>query len=57
MVITPGIEDLEYEIKNGVKHFTLVAEEVDIEILPGIFAKGMGYNGCSPGPTIRVRFV
>ena len=23
MVITPGIEDLEYEIKNGVKHFTL----------------------------------
>ena len=55
MVITPGIEDLEYEIKNGVKHFTLVAEEVDIEILPGIFAKGMGYNGCSPGPTIRVK--
>lgn len=54
MVITPGIEDLDYEYKDGVKHFTLIAEEVDLELIPGLFVKAWGYNGSVPGPTIIV---
>lgn len=55
IVITPGIEDLPYVLqKNGVKFFTLVAEEITWELVDGIFIKAWGYNGSTPGPTIRV---
>ena len=54
MVITPGIENLSFTYKNGVKHFTLIAEEVLNELIPGLFIKAWGYNGSVPGPTIRV---
>lgn len=54
MVITPGINNLEYEYKNGVKHFTLIAEEVKLELIEGLFVKAWGYNGSVPGPTIIV---
>lgn len=54
MVITPGIENLKYECKDGVKHFTLVAEEVNLELISGLFVKAWGYNGSLPGPTIIV---
>lgn len=55
MVITPGIEDLDYKYEDGIKHFTLIAEEVDLELIPGLFVKAWGYNGSVPGPTIKVK--
>lgn len=54
MVITPGIKDLEYEYRDGVKHFTLIAEEVKLELIDGLFVNAWGYNGSVPGPTIHV---
>ncbi len=44
---------LPYTLKNGVKEFHLVAEEVDHEFAPGSRAKCWGYNGTTPGPTIE----
>jgi FtsP/CotA-like multicopper oxidase with cupredoxin domain len=44
---------LPYTIKNGVKEFHLVAEEVEHEFAPGSKAKCWGYNGSTPGPTIE----
>ena len=54
MVTTPDIPPLNYTIRNGIKFFVLVAQPVNQEILPGVFIKGWGYNGCIPGPTIQV---
>jgi len=54
MVITPQVPNLPFEIRNGVKHFELIAEPVELEILPGIRLRGLGYNGSIPGPTILV---
>ncbi len=54
---------LPYTMKNGVKEFHLVAEEIEHEFAPGSVAKCWGYNGSTPGPTIeavegdRVRFL
>ena len=44
---------LPYVVKDGVKEFHLVAEEVDHEFAPGTRAKCWGYNGTTPGPTIE----
>ena len=44
---------LPYKMKNGVKEFHLVAEEVEHEFAPGSTAKCWGYNGTTPGPTIE----
>jgi manganese oxidase len=44
---------LPHQMKNGVKEFHLVAEEVDHEFAPGCRAKCWGYNGTTPGPTIE----
>ena len=44
---------LPYTMKNGVKEFHLVAEEVEHEFAPGSRAKCWGYNGTTPGPTIE----
>ena len=44
---------LPYTMKDGVKEFHLVAEEVDHEFAPGCRAKCWGYNGSTPGPTIE----
>ena len=44
---------LPYTMKNGVKEFHLVAEEIDHEFAPGSVAKCWGYNGTTPGPTIE----
>jgi FtsP/CotA-like multicopper oxidase with cupredoxin domain len=44
---------LPFKMKNGVKEFHLVAEEVEREIAPGMVAKLWGYNGQTPGPTIE----
>lgn len=35
--------------------FTLVAEEFDWEIMPGVTVRAWGYNRQTPGPEIRVR--
>ena len=54
---------LPFTLKNGVKEFHLVAEEIDHEFAPGCRAKCWGYNGSTPGPVIeavegdRVRFL
>lgn len=53
---------LPHQLKDGVKEFHLVAEEIEHEFAPGCTAKCWGYNGSTPGPTIeavqgdRVRF-
>ncbi|MGJ0906528.1 hypothetical protein [Clostridium sporogenes] len=39
MVITPDLSDLKYKEIKGIKYFELVAEEVEREILPGLFIK------------------
>lgn len=44
---------LPYTVKNGVKEFHLVAEEVEHEFAPGCKAKCWGYNGTTPGPTLE----
>ncbi|MFZ5531175.1 MAG: multicopper oxidase family protein [Pseudomonadota bacterium] len=44
---------LPYQLKDGVKEFHLVAEEVEHEFAPGARAKCWGYNGTTPGPTIE----
>lgn len=44
---------LPYTMKDGVKEFHLVAEEIDHEFAPGTEAKCWGYNGSTPGPTIE----
>ncbi len=44
---------LPYVIKDGVKEFHLVAEEVEHEFAPGSRARCWGYNGTTPGPTIE----
>ena len=44
---------LPYTMKNGVKEFHLIAEEIEHEFAPGSVAKCWGYNGTTPGPTIE----
>lgn len=43
-----------YTYENGEKVFELIAEEIEWELVDGIFIKAWGYNGSTPGPTIRV---
>lgn len=52
-VRTPNGTTLPFEMKDGVKEFRLVAEEVEHEFAPGMTAKCWGYNGTTPGPTIE----
>jgi manganese oxidase len=44
---------LPFTLKDGVKEFHLVAEEIEHEFAPGSRAKCWGYNGSTPGPTIE----
>ena len=44
---------LPYKMKNGIKEFHLVAEEIEHEYAPGSIAKCWGYNGTTPGPTLE----
>lgn len=45
---------LPYVVKNGVKEFHLVAEEIEHQFAPGCIGKCWGYNGSTPGPTLEV---
>lgn len=51
--VTLNGRSLPWRMKDGVKEFHLVAEEVKREIAPGMVATLWGYNGISPGPTIE----
>ncbi|TXH04777.1 MAG: copper oxidase [Nevskiaceae bacterium] len=51
--VTPNGWTLPHRMKDGVKEFHLVAEEVAHEFAPGCTAKCWGYNGSTPGPTIE----
>src|SRR3972149_6344730 len=44
---------LPYKMKDDVKEFHLIAEEIEHEFAPGCKAKCWGYNGTTPGPTIE----
>ena len=52
-VVTPNGTTLPWVMKNGVKEFHLVAEEVKREFAPGMVVNCWGYNGQTPGPTIE----
>lgn len=54
MVTSPDLSNLSFVLRQGVKYFELVAEQVERELLPGIWIRGWGYNGSIPGPTIQV---
>lgn len=54
MLISPDVPLLPYKLINGVKHFELIAEPVQREILPGLYINGWGYSKSIPGPTIAV---
>ena len=52
-VITPNGSTLPFKMKDGVKEFHLIAEEVKREFMPGMVVDCWGYNGQTPGPTIE----
>lgn len=52
-VHTPNGWRLPYRLREGVKEFHLVAEEIEHEFAPGCVAKCWGYNGTTPGPTLE----
>src|SRR4051812_9489588 len=52
-VVTPDIDDLPFEMDNGVKVFRLIAEPVKQKIVPGKVFDLWGFNGSAPGPTIQ----
>ncbi|MBX7079839.1 MAG: copper oxidase [Nannocystaceae bacterium] len=51
--VTPGGATLPFRVRDGVKIFHLVAEEVEHEFAPGVRARCWGYNGRVHGPTIE----
>ena len=52
-LVTLNGRSLPYKLKNGVKEFHLIAEEIEHEFAPGTRIKAWGYNGSTPGPTIE----
>ncbi|MEO8098280.1 MAG: multicopper oxidase domain-containing protein [Acidobacteriota bacterium] len=54
-VVTPDLPKMPYKIVDGVKEFTLAAEVVNSELVPGRPITAWGYNGSVPGPTIEVQ--
>jgi FtsP/CotA-like multicopper oxidase with cupredoxin domain len=50
-----GNQILQPEVVDGVKVFSLMAEEARWEVASGRFVEVYGYNGQVPGPQIRVR--
>lgn len=52
-VVTLNGRSLPFKLKNGVKEFHLIAEEIEHEFAPGTRIKAWGYNGSTPGPTIE----
>jgi len=52
-VTTPNGSTLPFTLKDGVKIYHLIAEEVEHEFAPGLKAYCWGYNGSVPGPTLE----
>jgi len=52
-VVTPNGWTLPPTVKDGVKEFHLVAEQVKREFAPGMTVNCWGYNGSTPGPTLE----
>ena len=52
-VITPNGRTLPWRMRDGVKEFHLIAEEIEHQFAPGTRIKAWGYNGSTPGPTIE----
>jgi FtsP/CotA-like multicopper oxidase with cupredoxin domain len=52
-VVVPNGWTLPYALRDGVKVFHLVAEEVQHEFAPGLKARCWGYNGAVHGPVIE----
>ena len=50
-----GGSTLPYVMKDGVKEFHLIAEELEREFAPGMTVKCWGYNGETPGPLIEAQ--
>jgi FtsP/CotA-like multicopper oxidase with cupredoxin domain len=50
-----GARELEPELKNGVKVFTLTTSVFRWTILPNVTVDAYGFNGQVPGPTLRFR--
>jgi len=52
--VTPGVENLTGEVRDGVRVFELTASQFEQKIanFPVETAKVWGYNGSTPGPTI-----
>ncbi|HEX4228463.1 MAG TPA: copper oxidase [Bryobacteraceae bacterium] len=53
-VQSPDLNDLNFQLDNGVKVFRLVAEPVKRQIAPNKTIDIWGYNGSAPGPTIQI---
>ena len=53
-VVAPDLAKLPFERDGNVKVFTLTAEVVKQEVLPGKVFNLWGYNGSAPGPVIEV---
>jgi FtsP/CotA-like multicopper oxidase with cupredoxin domain len=52
-VITPNGRTLGYRLRDGVKEFHLIAEEIEHAFGDGTTIKAWGYNGSTPGPTLE----
>jgi FtsP/CotA-like multicopper oxidase with cupredoxin domain len=52
-VTTLNGRSLRPRLRDGVKEFHLVAQEIEHEFAPGMKIKAWGYNGSTPGPTIE----
>jgi FtsP/CotA-like multicopper oxidase with cupredoxin domain len=52
-VTTLNGRSLRPRLRDGVKEFHLVAQEIEHEFAPGTKIKAWGYNGTTPGPTIE----
>jgi manganese oxidase len=50
-----GLQELAYEVVEGVKVFRLTAEKIRWETKEGHLVEAMAYNRMIPGPVIRVR--
>jgi FtsP/CotA-like multicopper oxidase with cupredoxin domain len=52
-VATLNGRSLRPRLRDGVKEFHLVAQEIEHTFAPGMKIKAWGYNGSTPGPTIE----
>ena len=54
-VLNSPLSGADRESEPALREFTLTAEKIDWEIMPGTTVRAWAYNGQMPGPEIRVR--